>query len=216
MRFKVPFNPTYSLGNIAWSILTAYASNVSVTGTIAPTGVTSSNAVVYANFTTTNINLFMSEGTVSGSFTPAANKYFVSMGFLNNSLFPLQVEFIRQTYMLIISSAYGIQVATSPQHPPAANGGAHRLFLTSGTAQYNITCLNPSEQTSEVKATDFFVRDNSNVLGNVKNVVKISDNTLSVGTFHTIQENIDGNTDEKLWLCVAEWGNDRLSMRVKQ
>jgi hypothetical protein len=111
----------------------------------------------------------------------------------------------------IVSNSLGFRVSGGPTAQP---------LLTSGLAQYPISCLSDTGDGivpgSNLWATDLWVRDSPSgfVIGRIPHVLLCKTTTLALGNLVKINTVINGITDQRIWLVAANYGADKLLMRV--
>lgn len=98
--------------------------------------------------------------------------------------------------------------------PQQENQTPISYYANSGsTANYSITCTN---STSSPSTTDLILRDASSpyyAIGSCYNLLK-SSASLAIGQLYDIPNTVDSNTEQKRFLCVGNWGSEKLLMRV--
>lgn len=104
-----------------------------------------------------------------------------------------------------------------------SEGGSAQAILTSGDANYAITCQSggPPESTwaTNLVLIDSAASPENYAMGSVRNVL-LGKGTYTVGTVYKVagvgygEANTSPNTEQQHFLCVGTWGTDYLLMRV--
>lgn len=82
-----------------------------------------------------------------------------------------------------------------------------------GISNYSITCTNSTPNPS---TTDLVLRDSVSpnfAIGSCYNLLKSSAN-VDVGKIYDIPNLVDGNNEQRRFLCVGNWGSEKLLMRI--
>ena len=101
-------------------------------------------------------------------------------------------------------------------HPLLENASNNAAYLTSGDANYPITCSDGDTPSASDQTTDLALREASNsyAVGKCWNLLKTTETTFDVGKVYKLDKIVDGNTEENIWLCGAELGTEKILMRV--
>ncbi len=98
--------------------------------------------------------------------------------------------------------------------PSNVNSNVRKDYALSGTQiNHAITCTNA---TSSPDLTDLILRDSTSpyyAIGSCYNILK-SSASMTIGQLYNVPNTVDGNTDQKRFLCVGNWGTEKLLMRV--
>jgi len=166
--------------------------------------VITNNCVIHSGFP---------EGT-SGNLSTTSSGL-ITYGYLADSVFSgNQVN--RSLFSLTIKAG----VTTTAFRVSAENQTTQRTILTTGNAQYPITCaLDTGDGTipgANLWATDLWLRDSPSeyAVGRIPHLLLCKTNTLVLGQLVKINTTIDGITNQKVWLVAANYGSDKLLMRV--
>lgn len=145
--------------------------------------------------------------TATGTFDNSRWRFFY-LGWLKNNAFAGATRF-RGLSAIHFDYAFGFGV-----RPFQENQNTKIDYAVSGSvANYSITCTNG---VSSPTTTDLVLRDNSSpnyAIGSCYNLLKTSASVV-IGQIYDIANTVDGNTEQKRWLCVGNWGSEKLLMRV--
>ena len=101
-----------------------------------------------------------------------------------------------------------------------ANSNTPQNILTTGKAQYALTCSDSQTPGADLWTSDFWLIDDDSVSGNpasgrCSNLLLGKGASFEIGSKHSLKTpNKDGGSNN--FLCVAEWGDDKILMRITE
>lgn len=186
---------------------------VSVTGTNITDNTTYTNGFEYAVI---GNNSYVHAGFPVGNPGQLSTTTFrvITCGFLEDS--PFTGNLInRSLYSVVFRSS-----SSSAFRVSSENTSTSQPILTTGIAQYPVTCASDAGDgttpTSDLFATDLWIRDDPSgfAVGRIPNLLLCKSTSLSIGNLVKINPTIDGITNQKVWLVAANYGADKILMRV--
>lgn len=179
-------------------------------------GVTSGNITnCYEYAIITNDILIVSGFASAGSSLNTTTRQFTATGWLADSVFS-GGNITRSLFGLFIDQT-GIRCSGRVS---AENNTTVQTLLTSGAAQYSITCAsNTGDGTTpgaDLWCTDLWLRDSPSgyAVGRIPHLLLAKGAGFTLGNLYYNPTVIDGVTDQKIWLCCANYGSDKLLQRV--
>jgi hypothetical protein len=213
IKCKIPSTSAFNTMLIANSNNTTGTTDNAVNLASGITGSAIANSYEYA--TITNDLLIVSGFASSGASLNTATRQFIVSGWLKDSPFS-GGNITRSLFSLFIDNT-GIR---SSARVSAENQTTVQTLLTSGNAQYPITCAsNTGDGTTpgaDLWCTDLWLRDNPSgyAVGRIPHVLLAKGAGFTLGNLYYNPTVIDGITDQKIWLCCANYGSDKLLQRV--
>jgi len=171
------------------------------------------NCYEYAIITDRNIT--MAGFASTGANLNTAVWRFISTGWLFDSAFSGSLA-VRGLYSMYFSSQGHAQCF----RVSAENITTAQTILTTGDAQYPVTCASDTGDgttpAADLWASTLWLRDSPGgfAVGRIPHVLLCKTTTLQLGQLVKINTTIDGITDQKIWLVAANYGADKLLMRV--
>lgn len=175
------------------------------------TGLTNS----YEYAVITNSNITVTGFASNGANLNTATWRFMSCGWLSDSVFSGGTAVRGLYYVYLSSSGHSQAFRVSAENQTVA-----QTILTTGDAQYPITCAldtgDGTTPTADLWAATLWLRDNPSAyaVGSIPHVLLCKTTTLQLGQLVKINTTIGGVTDQKIWLVAANYGADKLLMRV--
>lgn len=162
----------------------------------------------------TSVSMFNS--TVSGNaLTPSSGYFFRQVGWIKNPLY-VGNNYPLNAYYLFLNSINNGRGGGRPELPNNTTRTVLRVPGTSAfdsVANYSITC---QTATPNANTTDLVIFDNlapNRAIGVASNLLKTS-LAIPVGQIYRNTAVDPDGSDNPFWLCVGEYGSERILMRV--
>ena len=182
----------------------------------------------YKTFSICNSESICAFRRTSSTFGTDINTGFISLGWLDDIPTFSQNSPYRTGTAYILYAQCGNSGNSTPNiittaYRVGSEGGSAQAVLTSGDANYAITCQSGGPPGS-TWATNLVLIDSAAspanyAMGSVRNVL-LGKGTYTVGTVYKVagvgygEANTSPNTEQQHFLCVGTWGTDYLLMRV--
>lgn len=154
----------------------------------------------------------------SFNFNRASGNYFFNYTGVIQDFPALFGSFPRNCCALTVGKDNANNQVSDSYRVDVENGNTKQLILTSGDANYPISCDDGQTSGADLWATDLYLLDNDGAnnpaTGRCSNLLLAKGATFAIGSGYTLNTaHIDGGSNT--FLCVGEWGTDKILMRIK-